>query len=114
MLDLLPDRQSETLAQWLLMHPGITVVSRDRAGAYAEGVRLGAPEAEQVADRWHLRKNGAEALMQVWTQHQKAIVNHLGEQWIDGLEVGPVIGHRVGVPLAEHRELIPPEFILPI
>jgi transposase len=81
-LDLLPDRQSETLAQWLLEHPGVTVVSRDRAGAYGEGVRLGAPEAEQVADRWHLLKNVAEALLQVLTQHQKAIADHLSEQCV--------------------------------
>lgn len=55
--DLLPGRESETTAQWLKKHPEITVVSRDRGGPYAKGVRAGAPQAIQVADRFHLLVN---------------------------------------------------------
>ncbi len=60
-LDLLPDRQAESVRQWLIAHHEIEIVSRDRGGAYADGAAQGAPQAIQVADRWHLivRRIGA-------------------------------------------------------
>src|SRR6266571_5876820 len=61
-VDVLPDRRAETVAAWMKVHPEVHVVARDRAEAYASGVRQGAPDAVQVAARWHLLKNLREAV----------------------------------------------------
>ncbi len=72
-VDLLPDATSQSLAIWLQAHPGVEILSRDRAGAYAEGARQGAPNAVQVADRWHLLKNLSETLERVLDQNRAAL-----------------------------------------
>src|SRR5919108_6123568 len=70
---LLPERTAEPVVQWLREHPGVEVIARDRSSAYAEGARHGAPGATQVADRFHLLQNLAEALTHVFTTHSRAL-----------------------------------------
>ena len=81
-IDLLPDREAETFKKWLLAHPGVEIISRDRGGAFAEGAKLGAPDAQQVADRWHLLANLSEALKPFFARKQaqlKALVQKPSE-----------------------------------
>ena len=72
-VDLLPDRSADSVAQWLAQYPGITVVSRDRSDLYANGITQGAPRAVQVADRFHLVANLREALEAVFLAHREAL-----------------------------------------
>jgi transposase len=64
-VDLLEDRSTEVFSSWLAQHPGIEIISRDRAKAYANAIDLAAPDAIQVADRWHLLKNCTDTVIKV-------------------------------------------------
>lgn len=72
-IDLLPDREADTLKQWLLKHPEVHTVSRDRASAYSKGIKDGAENAIQVADRFHLLVNLREAFQKVLYRHNAAL-----------------------------------------
>jgi transposase len=72
-VDLLPDHQATTFATWLQQHPGVQLISRDRAGEFARGATLGAPEAIQSADRFHIVRNLADMVERALQAHRPAL-----------------------------------------
>jgi transposase len=73
LVDVLPDRSADTFARWLVEHPGVEIVSRDRSGEYAEAARRAVPHAVQVADRFHLLKNLRDVVLRVFKQHTEVL-----------------------------------------
>ena len=101
---LLPDRSSESLAAWLKQRPTIEVVSRDRAGVYADGARQGAPQAQQGADRWHLLDNLGDAMQRLTAQHAPTLRQAAQKMGPQTLEVQtPLPTEPMALPQAEQR-----------
>ncbi|MFG3285255.1 ISL3 family transposase [Streptomyces sp. NPDC048111] len=75
-VDVLPDRTSETFAAWLTAHPGAEIICRDRASAYTKAIKEVAPAALEVADRWHLLQNFSDAVEQTCHQHRPCLKKH--------------------------------------
>lgn len=69
-VDLLVDRSAEAFACWLREHPGVQVIIRDRSTEYLRGASEGAPDAQQVLDRWHVLKNLREAIERLLNRTQ--------------------------------------------
>ncbi len=68
-IEVLDGRESTSIAEWLRRHPSIQVVARDRAGAYSDAVERELPQAQQVADRWHLLANLRETVERLLQRH---------------------------------------------
>ena len=96
-VDLLPDREKATVEKWLKDHPGAKIVSRDRSAGYAEAIRVGAPDAIHVADRFHLLKNLMEVLEKQLSKESKAIHDSLLPKEASWEDPGPV-------PLSRHQQ----------
>ncbi len=82
-VDLLPDRESSTVATWLAERPSIEIVSRDRGGSYREAAVKGAPQALQVADRWHLLENASAAFLDIIRRHIRQLRRAISSGDID-------------------------------
>jgi hypothetical protein len=72
-IDVLADRSAATTASWFKDHPSVEVISRDRAGLYAEAPREGALKARQVADRFHLLQNFRETVERQFGRYEAPV-----------------------------------------
>jgi len=80
---LLPDRALETSRAWLAKRPSISIVARDRGGGYGEAIARGLPDAEQVADRWHLMENSSRAFLDAVSKSMQRIRQAVGSKVVD-------------------------------
>jgi len=101
-LDVLPDRSVETVAAWFGKHPSVEIVSRDRSSEYATAIKKGAPQALQVADRWHLGKNLADSVSTLLARCRAEIRRGLH------LQATPEQGREEIDPMPEEEERRPP------
>ena len=88
-VELLPDRETATLQNWLRNHPEINIVTRDRFSRYALAVSTSLPDAIQVTDRWHLLKNMGDAMKRLLERKRQQIITLQAEQAIQVLEDEP-------------------------
>jgi transposase len=102
-IDLLPERSSEAFRDWLLAHPGVEIISRDRGDYYIKGATAGAPEASQVADRWHLLHNLQEALVRLVDRYPQELRAACKAARSDASALSPKPA------LATNGEVLPPQ-----
>jgi hypothetical protein len=114
---LLADRKAETLTDWLIQHPGVEILSRDRSKTYKSAMDKGAPAAIQVADRFHLVQNLEETLAQVFSSKDTLVASGLwlvivssvrAAQGLPPSRVKPTIGLPIAIdpqspPLTKSR-----------
>jgi transposase len=99
--DLFEGHSAESIARWLGRHPGVEVVARDRSHVCREGIKAGAPDALQVADRWHLLRSLAlsleEFLLRKRSTLGKATAAETGDE--DELLPGSIDGDLSTLPV---------------
>jgi len=108
-VDVLPDRETETVVKWLVEHPGVEIVSRDRAGNYADAVRRGAPDAKQVADRFHLLLNLQTALTRLFERKHETLTRLVEEDRRQPNQTSPPLTEDGPTPPADPKPLTPTE-----
>ena len=96
-IDVLPDRSVQTVCTWLEQHPEVEIISRDRWSEYATAAQKGAPQAMQVADRWHLLHNLVEELTHLLARHRSQV----RQQTVSDLHDTP---QAVSAPVAQRQD----------
>ena len=79
-IDLLPDRESITVEQWLKNHREVRIVTRNRFLNYIKGIGKGAPKTIQVADRWHLLNNLSTVLQKLLERNYRTLAKQRDKQ----------------------------------
>jgi transposase len=82
-VDVLKEASADSFAAWLALHPTIEIISRDRGTTFADGASRGAPQALQIADRWHLLQNLGETLEKILARHHADLKRALTSQEAD-------------------------------
>lgn len=118
-IDILPGRDGDGLKAWLKEHPGVEVITRDRWAAYAQAAAEAAPQAKQVADRWHLLKNLREAVERLFERHGTTIHQALQAQGTEAPRPDPPAAPSpeqlpAPVPPPEPVASAPPEPVEPV